>query len=103
MMKHLLAVTAVAACLLPQAHAQPYPNKPITIIVPFGAGGPTDIVARVIGERLTAILGQRVIVENAAGAAGITGSARAARSAPDGYTLLMGPMSTMSFSPTFYP
>ena len=71
--------------------------------MPFGAGGPTDIVARVIAERLTAILGQRVIVENAAGAAGITGSARAARSAPDGYTLLMGPMSTMSFSPTFYP
>ena len=89
--------------ILPQAHAQPFPNKPITIIVPFGAGGPTDIVARVIAERLTATLGQRVIVENAPGAAGITGSARAARSAPDGYTLLMGPMSTMSFSPTFYP
>ena len=85
------------------AQAQSYPNKPVTIIVPFGAGGPTDIVARVIADRLSASLGQRFIVENAAGAAGITGSARAARSAPDGYTLLMGPMSTMSFSPTFYP
>ncbi|HZO44667.1 MAG TPA: tripartite tricarboxylate transporter substrate binding protein [Xanthobacteraceae bacterium] len=99
----LLACAAIALSAIPQAHAQPFPNKPITIIVPFGAGGPTDIVARVIAERLTATLGQRVIVENAAGAAGITGSARAARSAPDGYTLLMGPMSTMSFSPTFYP
>jgi tripartite-type tricarboxylate transporter receptor subunit TctC len=99
----LLACAAIALSIIPQAHAQPFPNKPITIIVPFGAGGPTDIVARVIAERLTATLGQRVIVENAAGAAGITGSARAARSAPDGYTLLMGPMSTMSFSPTLYP
>jgi len=100
---HLLACAAIALSIIPQAHAQPFPNKPITIIVPFGAGGPTDIVARVIAERLTATLGQRVIVENAAGAAGITGAARAARSAPDGYTLLMGPMSTMSFSPTLYP
>ncbi len=99
----LLACVAIALSIIPQAHAQPFPNKPITIIVPFGAGGPTDIVARVIAERLTTTLGQRVIVENAAGAAGITGSARAARSAPDGYTLLMGPMSTMSFSPTIYP
>ena len=105
-MFHRLA-TCVFACaaiaLSAPAHAQPYPNKPVTIIVPFGAGGPTDIVARVIADRLSASLGQRFIVENAAGAAGITGSARAARSAPDGYTLLMGPMSTMSFSPTFYP
>ncbi len=99
----LLACAAIALSIIPQAHAQPFPNKPITIIVPFGAGGPTDIVARVIAERLTATLGQRVIVENAAGAAGITGSARAARAAPDGYTLLLGPMSTMSFSPTIYP
>ena len=103
MMKPLLAAAAIALSLLAQAQAQTYPTKPITIIVPFGAGGPTDIVARVIAERLTDTLGQRVIVENAPGAAGTTGSARAARSAPDGYTLLMGPMSTMSFSPTLYP
>ena len=98
-----LAASLAALPLTSDAQAQAFPTKPITIIVPFGAGGPTDIVARVIGERLTAILGQRVIVENAAGAAGITGSTRAARAAPDGYTLLMGPMSTMSFSPTLYP
>jgi tripartite-type tricarboxylate transporter receptor subunit TctC len=99
----LLACAAVSLAIAPQANAQPYPSKPATIIVPFGAGGPTDIVARVIAESLSASLGQRFIVENAPGAAGLTGSARAARSAPDGYTLLMGPMSTMSFSPTFYP
>ncbi len=103
MILRLLACAALALSTLSTAHAQPFPNKPITIIVPFGAGGPTDIVARVIGERLTAILGQRAVVENVAGAAGITGATRAARAAPDGYTLLMGPMSTMSFSPTFYP
>ena len=105
-MFHRLAtcvVTSAAIALSAPAQAQSYPTKPVTIIVPFGAGGPTDIVARVIADRLSASLGQRFIVENAAGAAGITGSARAARSAPDGYTLLMGPMSTMSFSPTFYP
>lgn len=103
MILRLLACVALALSTLSTAHAQPFPNKPITIIVPFGAGGPTDIVARVIADRLTAILGQRAVVENVAGAAGITGATRAARAAPDGYTLLMGPMSTMSFSPTFYP
>jgi tripartite-type tricarboxylate transporter receptor subunit TctC len=101
MIRGLLTCAAIALPTLSQA--QSFPDKPITIIVPFGAGGPTDIVARVIADRLSATLGQRAIVENAAGGAGLTGSARAARSAPDGYTLLMGPMSTMSFSPTFYP
>src|SRR5262249_33204190 len=99
----ICVLTCAATALSAPAHAQPYPNKPVTIIVPFGAGGPTDIVARVIADRLGATLGQRFIVENAAGASGITGSGRAARSAPAGYTLLMGPMSTMSFSPTFFP
>jgi putative tricarboxylic transport membrane protein len=99
----LLACAAIALSTFPQAHAQPFPNKPITIVVPFAAGGPTDIVARVIAERLTSSLGQRVIVENAPGAAGTTGMTRAARAGADGYTLLMGPMSTMSFSPTVYP
>ncbi|MCC6887599.1 MAG: tripartite tricarboxylate transporter substrate binding protein BugD [Hyphomicrobiales bacterium] len=99
------AVLICAAALLaaPQALAQSFPGKPITIVVPFAAGGPTDIVARVIADRFTATLGQRVIVENAPGAAGTTGAARAARAPADGYTLLMGPMSTMAFSPTFYP
>ena len=103
MILRLVVCAAAVLSILPQAHAQQFPTKPITIIVPFGAGGPTDIVARVIAESMTASLGQRVIVENAAAAAGTTGMTRAARAAPDGYTLLLGPMSTMSFSPTIYP
>jgi tripartite-type tricarboxylate transporter receptor subunit TctC len=86
-----------------ESRAQPYPNRTITVIVPFAAGGPTDIVARVIGAQLSASLGQSVVIENVTGAAGTTGTVRAARATPDGYTLMVGGMSTMSFSPTLYP
>jgi len=106
MSKLLLACAIVALFIVPSSNdaaAQTFPNRPVTIIVPFAGGGPTDIVARVIGERLSGSLGQTVIVENAAGAAGTTGAARVARATADGYTLLMGPMSTMSFSPALYP
>jgi len=71
------------------AAAQDYPNRPITMIVPFPAGGPTDGVGRVMADALSRALGQRVIVENVAGAGGSTGTARAVRSAPDGYTILL--------------
>ncbi|MCA0422033.1 MAG: tripartite tricarboxylate transporter substrate binding protein [Proteobacteria bacterium] len=83
--------------------AQAFPSKPITLVVPFAPGGPTDIVARVIAARMGETLGQTVVVDNVAGAAGTIGAAKVARSAKDGYTLLMGPMSTMSFSPALYP
>jgi tripartite-type tricarboxylate transporter receptor subunit TctC len=95
-----------AACLLALAapsHAQNYPNRPITIIVPFAAGGPTDIVARVIAAQFSSSLGQQAVVENVVGAAGTIGMVRAARAAADGYTLLLVGMSTMSFSPAIYP
>ena len=85
------------------ALAQGFPTKTITMVVPFAPGGPTDIVARVIAQRMTETLGQTVVVDNVAGAAGTIGAARVARAAKDGYTLLMGPMSTMSFSPGLYP
>ncbi len=94
-----LSVVAFASL----AHAQPYPNKPITIIVPFAAGGPTDIVARLIAAQFLTSLGQQAVVENVVGAAGTIGMVRAARAAPDGYTLLLVGMSTMSFSPAIYP
>jgi tripartite-type tricarboxylate transporter receptor subunit TctC len=104
MIERLLAVAAlILAPLAGGAHAQTYPNRPITMVVPFAAGGPTDIVARVIGERLTSSLKQTVVVENVAGAAGTTGAGRVARAPADGYTLLMGPMSTMSFSLAYFP
>jgi tripartite-type tricarboxylate transporter receptor subunit TctC len=92
--RRLLHLGAGAAALpaLPQiASAQAgYPSKPITVVVPFAAGGPTDTIARVLAERLRALLGQPIIVENATGAGGTIGVARAARAAPDGYTISLG-------------
>jgi tripartite-type tricarboxylate transporter receptor subunit TctC len=89
-----LFLLAAAAALLPIASgiagAQPYPARPITIVVPFAAGGPTDIIARVMGERMRASLGQNIIIENATGAAGSIAVGRVARSAPDGYTISIG-------------
>jgi tripartite-type tricarboxylate transporter receptor subunit TctC len=76
------------------AVAQDYPARPITMIVPFPAGGATDTVARLLGERLRAILGQPVIIENVGGAAGSIGVGRAVRAAPDGYTLSIGTSTT---------
>ena len=76
------------------ASAQVYPEKPVTIIVPFPAGGATDVVARVLGAKLSERLGQQFIIENRAGANGAVGSASAARAAPDGYTLVMGGVNT---------
>src|SRR5437667_7181956 len=74
--------------------AQGYPVRPITMIVPFPAGGATDTVARFLGERMRAPLGQPIVIENVAGAAGSIGVGRAARAAPDGYTLSIGTLTT---------
>ncbi|KQP21497.1 tripartite tricarboxylate transporter substrate-binding protein [Pseudorhodoferax sp. Leaf267] len=83
------------------SHAQAYPNKPITLVVPFAAGGPTDVVARTLGTLLGRQLGQTVIVENKVGAGGTVASALVARSAPDGYTLLLH-HNGMSTAPALY-
>jgi tripartite-type tricarboxylate transporter receptor subunit TctC len=72
------------------ARAQAYPSRPITMIVPYGAGGPADSVARPIAERMSATLGQSIVIENVGGESGTTGVARAVRAAPDGYTLSFG-------------
>lgn len=79
---------------LGSAVAQTYPSRPITMIVPFAAGGPTDTIGRIIAERLRATLGQPVIVENVTGAGGSIGVGRAVRAAPDGYTLILGQWGT---------
>ncbi|NMJ44293.1 tripartite tricarboxylate transporter substrate binding protein [Roseomonas sp. JC162] len=80
------------------AQDAPWPNRPITLIVPYGAGSSTDILARVVARRMTAELGQPVVVENRAGGGGTIGSAAVARAAPDGYTLVMGTISSHSIN-----
>ena len=91
---HLAASAAALPAVSRIARAQAYPTRPITIIVPYAAGGPTDTVGRVMAERMRDLLGQPVVVENVTGAAGSIGTGRAARAAPDGYTLSLGDVST---------
>ncbi len=85
----LITTTAVLIAAMGSAAAQDYPNRPVTIIVPFAAGGPTDTIARLTAQGMSKTLGQQVIVENAPGAGGTIGSTRVARANPDGYTLLV--------------
>ena len=92
-MKKLLVVAAAALTIVGSA-AQDYPSRPITMVVPFAAGGPTDVVARILAEGMRASLGQPVLIENVTGAAGSIAVGRVARSAPDGYTLSIGHWST---------
>lgn len=75
--------------------AQPYPSRPITLVIPFPPGGVTDIVGRTVATRLSTVLGQTIVVENKAGASGILGAEAAARARPDGYTLMLGNISTL--------
>ncbi|KWR91549.1 Bug family tripartite tricarboxylate transporter substrate binding protein [Cupriavidus sp. IDO] len=97
-----IAVLALGFAGLAQA-SEAYPQKPITLIVPWAAGGSTDILARVLSEHLTRSLGQPVIVDNKPGASGNIGSAMVARAKPDGYTLLVGSMSTHAMNPALMP
>ena len=101
-MKSPLAMLLAGALLSLAAHAQPWPAKPIKMVVPFTAGGSTDTVARIVSEKLTARLGQPVVVENKAGAGGALGSDFVAKSPADGYTFLVGTSSTMAIAPWVY-
>jgi tripartite-type tricarboxylate transporter receptor subunit TctC len=92
---------AASALLAPIAQAQGYPTKPIRLIVPFPAGGPTDVFARAVSAKVGERLGQAVIVDNRPGAGGAIGADMAARAAADGYTLLLGTSSTHSVAPAF--
>ena len=96
------AVAAVTAAVPAMAQAPAYPNKPITIIVPFAAGGTTDILARLVGQYLGTELGQPVLVDNRVGAGGNIGGQLAARSAADGYTLFMGTVGTHAINQSLY-
>ena len=84
------------------AHAQTWPAQNITLVVPFTPGGSTDILARLLGQKLTEYLGQSVVIESRPGAGGSTASAQIARARPDGYTLIMGHIGTLSVNPGLY-
>jgi tripartite-type tricarboxylate transporter receptor subunit TctC len=105
MLRLLVLLPLAAAVLLggaPRAAAQDYPAKPITLIVPFPAGGGVDVIGRIVGEKLAAALGQPVIIDNRGGAAGVIGTRVAARAAPDGYTLVMATSGSIAINPNLY-
>lgn len=103
--RRLLCLAALGGLLvpLPSRAQQPYPAKPIRLVVPFTPGGSTDVLARAIGLELAQALGQPVVVENIPGAAGSIGAERVAKATPDGYTLLMGHIGTLAVNPALYP
>src|SRR6476661_1700859 len=89
-MKSVLRYAVTGALLVAgAASAQTYPNRPMTMVIPFAAGGPTDVVGRLIAQSMSKTLGQQVIVENTVGAGGTIAATRVARAAPDGYTVLL--------------
>src|SRR4051794_3022676 len=96
------ALLALAVMAVPSS-AQQYPTKPITVIVPFAAGGPTDVVTRLVTEHMGRTLNQTFVVENIGGAGGSLGMTRAAQAAADGYTIAVGNMGTQSAAPALYP
>jgi tripartite-type tricarboxylate transporter receptor subunit TctC len=106
-MSRLFSGAAMAAAVLissiTHAPAQDYPNRPLTIVVPFSAGGPTDALIRTLGNRMRESLGQSIVIENVTGAAGTIGVGRVARAAPDGYTLSFGHWSTHVINGAVYP
>jgi tripartite-type tricarboxylate transporter receptor subunit TctC len=100
--KLVLAAILLGSCTL-GAFAQSFPARPITIVVPFPPGGPSDVLARILSQGMRASLGQPVVVENVSGAAGSIGVSRVQRSAPDGYTIVLGNLGTHVFNGAIYP
>ena len=96
---------AVAACAVGSESAAqtPFPDRPIKIVVGFSAGGGTDVIARILAQKLSETLGQSVVVENRTGASGLIAAEAVARAVPDGYTLMMGSQTTLAVAPTLYP
>src|SRR5690349_10618444 len=94
-----LAVSVAALFSAPTAWAADFPDRTITMVVPFSAGGSTDLVARLVANKMSENLGQQIVVENVGGAGGSIGAAQVARADPDGYTILMGTVATHALNP----
>jgi tripartite-type tricarboxylate transporter receptor subunit TctC len=101
--RQLLATAIAALCVAPAFGQNAYPNRPIRLIVPFPAGGPTDVTGRLISQSLSQSLGQQVYVDNRPGAGSTLGGKLAATADPDGYTLLLGSAATLAIGPALYP
>src|ERR1700730_1096172 len=103
-MRKNLAVLALAAILQnpADAPAQNWPSRPITLVVPYAAGGPVDTIARIVSARMSETLGQQIVIENVPGAGGMSGSARVAKATPDGYMLLLSGSATLAQVPNLY-
>ena len=102
-MRTFCTIVLLALLSSTNAYAQAYPSRPIHLVVPFPAGGPTDVIARAIGQKLSDAVGQPVVIDNKPGAGGAIGSEAVARSAPDGYTVVIGTSSTHSIGPALNP
>ena len=98
----LLLVAAFAVGLLTSAHAQDYPNRTITLVVPYPSGGGVDSMARIVADKLSGALGQQVIVDNRGGGSGLVGTRAVIKSPPDGYTLFLGHTGSISINPSLY-
>jgi tripartite-type tricarboxylate transporter receptor subunit TctC len=97
-----VAVFGLCFALVATAVAQNFPTKPLTMVIPFAAGGPTDVLGRIVAQRMSEVLGQQVVVENVGGAGGMTGSKRVADAAPDGYTFVLGTVGTHAQGQSLY-
>src|ERR1700751_3319969 len=102
-MRRLIIAGALLALAVQPLWAQAsWPSRPLTMVVPFAAGGPVDLLGRIVGQYLGAELGATVVIENVPGAGGMPGSQRVARAAPDGYTFLLGSIGTHALNQTLY-
>ena len=103
MLKRLVPAVLIAALsFAASASAQNFPTRPVTLVIPFAAGGPQDTIGRIFAQRMGELLGQTVVVENVGGAGGMTGSKRVADAAPDGYTMILASVGTHAQSQTLY-
>jgi tripartite-type tricarboxylate transporter receptor subunit TctC len=98
----LATIAAIGIIASVPAAAQDFPTRPVTLVVPYAAGGPADIVTRIVTPKMSEVLGQQIVVENLPGAGGMTGAVKVARAAPDGYTFLQGPAGVMTQNQSLY-